>query len=847
MGGQRFGRWSSKGALLAALMLCSLFPTVSAAGGGAVIDVSSFSLENFETIESADYTLEFNLTEVDNSEADIDVMVTLSSLDGTVFDTLYQNLTIGPLNNQSMSFNLSALPFGYTVVNATLSGDTGLASAGQSTTIERTIQRLRPLAIALGSQSSLLLQGINQAGETTGNTTLHDGDRLELQIPVINDGDINWTGNVHFSVENGVSQSLIELENVSVPAMSSTQVFFEDSSLILEEGVLNWSVSLSGILNNDSFNQTRQGQESVLPPPLPVMMGILTSNAEFIRSGEILNISLMINNTGLIDFDGAFECTLDGDLIATQEVLINASSSKTLNFSTTAKPAILICDSRNVRVDSSSNFPLQALIEMDSAMFESAGSSSPTLLGGPWHKGDEIHATMLIRNTGDLSGRTRLVLEQGAFFSSGEWVTLEAGQAGEVTSSLAMFDEGALDLNWTLESDDGVVQVPSSGQVSIPVQQQQSIEIELDEMIWTSHEGVSFTMRLSLDEGKSRPVFLQLGYETSDTTFYLQEYEILLEEGQREQHISFGQISAEKVVLKVTPVGWSAGPGALSTSLSIPDERTLYWVTFNPVTSPIRPIVGDSAAVTLIMHQSGPVSQSIGELQLTDEQGVILGQTETESWTLDGDETITLNVVWPEGTNVILRAVWAIDGQVITEQSSFVSGEPLEQTSANIPYAAMMWGGLLGGVLVLVLRLREQRKVGGGASIPTKKETVKPSSTTTQKSSLSSEKKEVQCPECERLLRVPINYSGTVGCPDCTTKFDVQIESVEQMPVQKIDDPADEVEVVPPKPSSREARGGKIEIHCPDCAQSLRIPASYEGSVRCPACTTVFKADEGVS
>ena len=38
---------------------------------------------------------------------------------------------------------------------------------------------------------------------------------------------------------------------------------------------------------------------------------------------------------------------------------------------------------------------------------------------------------------------------------------------------------------------------------------------------------------------------------------------------------------------------------------------------------------------------------------------------------------------------------------------------------------------------------------------------------------------------------------------------------------------------------------GKIEISCPDCSQSLRIPESYDGSVRCPSCKSVFKANDG--
>ena len=54
---------------------------------------------------------------------------------------------------------------------------------------------------------------------------------------------------------------------------------------------------------------------------------------------------------------------------------------------------------------------------------------------------------------------------------------------------------------------------------------------------------------------------------------------------------------------------------------------------------------------------------------------------------------------------------------------------------------------------------------------------------------------------------------------------------------------ADETnEVVKEEPQEKPS-DGKKEVSCPDCAQSLRIPESYTGSVRCPACKAVFKSN----
>ena len=94
---------------------------------------------------------------------------------------------------------------------------------------------------------------------------------------------------------------------------------------------------------------------------------------------------------------------------------------------------------------------------------------------------------------------------------------------------------------------------------------------------------------------------------------------------------------------------------------------------------------------------------------------------------------------------------------------------------------------------------------------------------------VSAIKIEISCPECARQLRIPQGYSGTVKCPDCAKSFEV-------------DEPAEEIEEE--EEIVETPNDGKIEISCPDCSQSLRIPSSYEGSVRCPSCKTIFKSTD---
>jgi len=75
---------------ISALFLTFLLPLASASGGGAVIDVSTFSLQDFTMIEQSSYDLEFTIDELLSSDADVEAIVELSTLDGTVFDTMSQ-------------------------------------------------------------------------------------------------------------------------------------------------------------------------------------------------------------------------------------------------------------------------------------------------------------------------------------------------------------------------------------------------------------------------------------------------------------------------------------------------------------------------------------------------------------------------------------------------------------------------------------------------------------------------------------------------------------------------------------------------------------------------------------
>ena len=193
-------------------------------------------------------------------------------------------------------------------------------------------------------------------------------------------------------------------------------------------------------------------------------------------------------------------------------------------------------------------------------------------------------------------------------------------------------------------------------------------------------------------------------------------------------------------------------------------------------------------------------------------------------------------ITWPKGSNVVLQALWHVNGDTVSTEVTYVSGETVDESTNQWPLAAIAWGLMLGGAVSLVLRLRAQKQHGPQR----KKEPTKGKSSTTT-SVRKDEKREVSCPECDRRLRVPVSYSGNVGCPDCSFKFTVEASAPPSSQIEAEDD--DDIEI---QETVKDESPEKIEIGCPACDQTLRIPRSYQGSVRCPSCTQVFKADEGL-
>ena len=824
--------------LLVMLLVFSMFPAVQAQAGEVLFEDASFSIGDYASFEGENLSFFVELHEQSGGASNVTLYLVIANLEGAILSNTSQNLSeFQALEERNISGTFVGLPFGFSTVSIALEGDVGSNSTTHSSVLSRTVQRLRPLSISLGGASSVLGNPVDAASQPTGNLSLFDGDHLEVAFPIINDGDVNWTGTVELHLTNqGVSETVV-LENVSVGA-STSQVVHLAPAMVLAEGILNWRINLTNISTSETGTHALNGSWEVGPPPLPLLEGLIETNADEVQAGGDLTVSVSVWNNGSASFTGSILCLADNsEVFNGSSVLLQPSTNLTWTFTLSAKPMTLQCGPSGDRVSDASATPLQLIVDMPSAVFQSAGATTPSYSGGPWHKGDRVEANLLLRNIGDLDGRVRLVLSTGTSTGQGEWVELNQGAAGEISAVLQFLEEGEIMLTWVLESDDGVFDGHEGGSTTFVIKPQQSVSLSFTEVNRTENDQLALTLNLELDEGKDREVRLQVGYEVGGSTVFLQENDLLLQQGRHEVTMVFGHLEADGLVAQISPANWLIGPGPLAATSSLPSDDTQFWLAFSPTTDPIRPVEGDTATVQLTFQQSGPPLDASGEVWLMDAYGTRLAKVTSPDWAGQSSTVLEVDVVWPKGSNVAIQALWYIDGAVISADATYVSGEAMIESNTQWPIGAMLWGLAVGGGIALVLRLwarKEENSDRPSSGQPNGQKASTPSSSKHQ------EKREVSCPECNRRLRVPVEYEGSVGCPDCSHKFKVEPEQLEQTEVEVEEDP--EIAV---QPTSKAPVSDKIEITCPDCTQTLRIPSSYEGSVRCPACTKIFKAHEG--
>ena len=817
-------------ALLIAVILA---PLVSASGGGAVIDVSSILLGEMETFEDSYLEVPFTIVEQSGLDAEIEVNVVISTLEGTELHNQSTNYTVLAFGSTPVNYTFSDMPYGYSNLIVTMAGDLGTEDSNNVTGFNRTIQRLRPAQLSI---EGIEIIPVNFNGAPTGNTTLRDGDYLIISASMENLGDLQWSSEVTASI-NGQEVLESHMSNITFGSATTTNAqFYSSSSFNETSSDINSHYTVNLSIANPPTSQSELFHTSTFevgPPPLArIDMELVHLNTD-VTAGGLAQWNLSIANTGEKDYNGTLSCIFSGGEIEHSQPLELANSTNmAISISASARPGTLTCQTDGQWVWDDSISSVSSLLSMTAAAFEAAGSSTPAVLGGPWHKGDMATFSMLVRNHGDSDGLVQLRCEINGVVSLSEPLSLALDAAGEVSVSIQMIATGQTQVNWSLVSSNGAIDIGLEGVINIPVLGQQSLEPQISTVEWDSVDGISFTWQIDLDTGVEREIQLRLGYDSGGSEIYPFDSLITVFPGLTTGQYVIGHADADKVVIRINSINWTIGPGPTSAMKSVPSERPEYSVEMNPLSSPRDPTFGDETSITLKISNTGLVDGIAGQILLVDGNGNLLVQSETDLLLAGEEKEITLTIDWPSGSEVTLTAKWSIDQSILTSSQSYTSGVSTSSSQPyEIPFIGIISGIAIAGAVILVMRLKNSSSERTSSSSKIKNKTPKAKKPIVKsKTSASSADRKVQvgCPECARQLRVPASYSGKVRCPDCSNRFDVN--SRDESPQEE-----EEVEEV--------EKQEKKEVSCPDCSQSLRVPTDYSGSVRCPACKVVFKAN----
>ena len=474
-----------------------------------------------------------------------------------------------------------------------------------------------------------------------------------------------------------------------------------------------------------------------------------------------------------------------------------------------------------------------------------AGSGGIAVIGLPGHVGDTVYFSSLVHNDGDVSGTASLRLNYSNQTFIGDEITIEPGSSREVTTPFVLSDAGLIDVVWEVISNDSMVSENLSGIFQINVEQPQQLQIEISDYTWSSDDGLDISFRTNLQEGRSRGVSIEVIGISGLNSQTLQRFDSILTPGIRQFSLSLGAPSISSISIQAVPIDW------ISSGLAIDEITVSQPVISGDIEiislSPEIPSAGEIVSIEVRISNTGTDRIDSGSVRIiSSATGVVLADLTSPSIQSGSESVQTFSVEsWPVGNPVDIRAEWYTNTLISESDRSVISNNVVSSSGAEIPWITIGIGGVIGALLGVAMRSAAK---GTNKSISMKKSTK--SSVVKEVNDESSEKREVNCPECDRALLIPYSYSGRARCaPPCSTEFSVNPETEEKNDNYEIDDVEvgdDESRIQDSIPEPLVSMSKDDLLDCPSCGQMLKVPISKRpATARCPACRSEFEALEG--
>ena len=462
----------------------------------------------------------------------------------------------------------------------------------------------------------------------------------------------------------------------------------------------------------------------------------------------------------------------------------------------------------------------------NSTNFTSSGGSGLAVSGEPGYVGDTLIASMMVTNSGNYTGSVTLIISpsSGDETFEGMQTSISPGSTREVSTPFILALSGTNNFLWRISEIGDPANSQMQGNFSVEVMPSQTIDLSIDSLEWTNSDGLNFDASISLSNGRTRGIILEVFSVSQGSNQLLQSIQIDSDPGRRSITFDLGHPSADEIFLEAIPIGWQPSSFSINSYLMNVSEPSVNEnsLSVEASFSPERPIPGSRVMVSISLENMGNYQAQSGFIRvISSSDQKILAQTDVQSVIPGSNLATDVSLPnWPASDSVGLEVQWHTSGVKSTNYYSIETEN--SQEGLNLPFDILPAAyGLLAGVLIILVGTFVWRAVS--TRTPSTSDFNLRETKESTKSQSKQEKTEIQCSFCDQRLMVPHNHVGGVRCPSCSMEFVVGEQD---------------------KPSHPVVRSSEDTLNCPECNQALRVKMENRPAMsRCPLCKTEFMAE----
>lgn len=605
----------------------------------------------------------------------------------------------------------------------------------------------------------------------------------------LRDGDHAWviaivenTGDVTWTGNATISNqsSVISILAINIGGLSTSSVNFTLGPLF--EGSTTISIDLLE-------NQTSVASDTLIlnigPPPLPRPLLLMAPESMNPNLGDSMNWTISTENSGESIFDGILFCSFpSGVEVLNESISVPSEQNQTWIVIVDVRPGQLDClvtSSQRLHLDSITS--TSHVYDMSAGHLMRAGSDGLTVTGGPFHVGDLIPLAILIHNGGDFSGVASLEVREGDYDGNnmGPWTSLET-RTLEVGSSLELGSQHTPSVSGERQIEWRIVS--SDSLVANDLSDILSLMVQPSQSLDVSISSLGWTLSGGLD------------VEVTTTLSPGESRLVLLDVGTSGSSDDVSQISVEIIL--------SPGQRTLTYNLGHPTSSSLAWVELTPMGWVSTSVADDEVALIRPNPQTSVLLNSVSP------SNPVPGEPATISYSLvneGGGDTLAgelMLIDLKHGGEVL----WAGPSPVVSSGENNTASFSLEQ-----------WPSGSAVDLRLIWHTSATDATGTNSFLSQSAQTTEQGFTIDWLSLIYGSLAGLFIGLVTRTV-----MRARAGKPLLPRRERGGRASKPKKPVAKT---ADE----------------KVEVACPACDQRLRVPSTYSGTARCPACAQTFPVE----